>query len=358
MVSHHEVDVVVSAPRSERDMRPLWGFIGRIRGLFDRSERDLDLADELAAHLEMAAADYERRGLEPTDAARRARLDAGNLAAAAETHRRQRGLPKIESLVRTLGQSARALAHSPSFTTLAVLTLALGIGLATAVYTVADVMALRRLPVRDQGRIVVLWGRSHDGQFDNYPIAGAKDFARDARTLNRAAYFAWFGAAPIAVRDDGRITRLRRALVSGEFFGVLGTQAALGRALRATDDEPGAAPATVISDRVWRERYGGDASVLGRRIALYDGSRTYTIVGVMPKGYDYPAGTDFWAPIAPSLPPSAPVGFDVIGRLRPSATPVEAPHTSPARKARYGSAISRGWRGCSRTLCSATPSPR
>jgi putative ABC transport system permease protein len=232
----------------------------------------------------------------------------------------------MDTMARTVKHALRALRRTPAFFTAAVLTLALGIGLATAVFTVADALALRRLPVQDQGRIVVLWGRSRDGRFDNYPLAGAEDFIRHSHALQSGAYFGWFGAMPIAVRDGNRVVRLRRALVSGGFFDVLGAHARLGRALRAGDDEPGAAPAMVISYGVWQDRYGGAPDILGRRVPLYDGSRTYTIVGVMPQGFDYPTGTEFWASIAASLPPaSAPlIGFDVIGRLGPLATPSDA----------------------------------
>ncbi|MGH7688221.1 MAG: permease prefix domain 1-containing protein [Gemmatimonadaceae bacterium] len=234
-------------------MRAFRAFGVRVVGLFRRSVADRELAEEFAAHLDMAAAEYERRGLSQAEARRRARLDSGNLALAAEAYRDQRGLPRIESLLRSLRHATRALAHSPGFATMAVLTLALGIGLATAVYTVADAMALRRLPVRDQGRIVVLWGRSHDGRFDNYPVAGAEDFVRQSRALRRAAYFASFRSAPIAVRDGATVSQLNRALVSGGFFGVLGANGTLGRALRPGDDAVGVAPSTVISYRVWQQ---------------------------------------------------------------------------------------------------------
>ncbi|HEX8724221.1 MAG TPA: ABC transporter permease [Gemmatimonadaceae bacterium] len=232
----------------------------------------------------------------------------------------------LDRIVQRLRLAARSLRRAPGFFVAAALTLALGIGLATAVFTVADAMALRRLPVHDQNRIVVLWARSLDGRYDNYPVYDAANFARQSRALRQAAYFAWFGSAPIAIHDGGRVSRLRRALVSGNFFSVLGARAALGRALRPADDSPGAAPVAVLSYDAWQQRYGGDPHVLGRPLALYDGVHTYTIIGVMPPGLDYPAGTEFWASIAPSLPRSAMkyLGFDIVGRLAPGASPADA----------------------------------
>src|SRR5437879_5093545 len=142
----------------------------------------------------------------------------------------------------------RSLARTPGFALTAILTLALGIGLATAVFTVADALLLRRLPVPDQDRLVVLWGQAPDRGFD-YPFTldEAREFARRTRSLAPVAFFAYEGAWPTPIRDGGRISRLHRALVSGEFFDVLGAQPVLGRALQAGDDVVGAAPVLVLS---------------------------------------------------------------------------------------------------------------
>jgi putative ABC transport system permease protein len=216
-----------------------------------------------------------------------------------------------------LRYALRGLRRAPGFGLTAILTLALGIGLATAVFTVADALLLRRLPIPDQGRLVVLWGQKPDQAFE-YPlgIEDAREFARRSRSLERVAFFASFGAAPLPIREGDQISRLRRALVSGDFFDVLGARPLLGRALRAADDVSGAAPVLVLSYGAWQHRFGGDPGVLGRQVIMYDTGVPYTIVGVMPQGLDYPRGTDFWAPVgAPRF-----MLFDVIGRLAPGAT--------------------------------------
>src|SRR6266581_2056253 len=130
----------------------------------------------------------------------------------------------------------RSLRRTPGFALTAILTLALGIGLATAVFTVADALLLRRLPVRDQDRIVVLWGERRDQTF-TYPLGidDAREFARRARSLERVALFAYEGSWPTPIRDGDRIYRLHGALVSGEFFDVLGVPPVLGRALRPAE---------------------------------------------------------------------------------------------------------------------------
>jgi predicted permease len=224
--------------------------------------------------------------------------------------------------------SLRNLYDTPGFTVTAILTLALGIGLSTAVFTVADALLLRRLPVQDQDRLVVLWGESRDRSFSNYPVglADAREFARRTRTLERVAFFSYYGAFPKPVRDGDQVSRLRVALVSGEFFDVLGARPALGRALGIADDVRGAAPVLVLSYAAWQRRFGGDLHVLGRQVLTYEDGVTYTIVGVMPQGLDYPRGTDFWAPVVPSTPPSGEsfIALDVIGRLGPGASATNA----------------------------------
>jgi predicted permease len=223
----------------------------------------------------------------------------------------------------------RTLRTSPGFALTAIVTLALGIGLATAVFTVADTLLLRRLPVRDQDRLVVLWGQAPDRGFD-YPLVleEARQFARRTRSLTQVAFFAYEGAWPMPIRDGGRISRLRRALVSGEFFDVLGVQPVLGRALNAADDVVGAAPVLVLSHGVWQRQFGGDPKVLGRQIVMYANGLAHTIVGVMPQGLDYPRGADIWVPLVPARtrPGTNATVADVelIGRLRPGAVAAHA----------------------------------
>jgi putative ABC transport system permease protein len=205
--------------------------------------------------------------------------------------------------------------------------LALGIGLSVAVFTVAEALLLRPLPVRDQAGLVVVWGTSPERPFD-YPLgfSDGREFARGARTLERSALYLYNGAGPLPIRDGDQVSRLNRALVAGDFFEVLDVRPTLGRSLRPDDDIRGAAPAAVLSYTAWRVRFNGDPGVIGRRIVEYGDATAYTIVGVMPQGFDFPQGTDFWAPVTPSMSPEALslMAFYVIGRLAPGATPAQA----------------------------------
>lgn len=236
----------------------------------------------------------------------------------------------MDTLLQDLRVAGRGLRRTPGFATAAILTLALGIGLATAVFTVADALLLRQLPVRDPDRVVALWGELRNRGLDHYPLglADARALARGTHTLQQVAFTAYEGAWPQPVRDGDRITRLRQALVSGNFFDVLGATPVLGRALHPSDDVIGAAAVIVLSYATWQQRYGGSPSVLGQQLVMYGDDRALTIVGVMPQGLDYPRGADYWAPLTPAKTTpgtdSTLADVDVIARLAPGATPAGA----------------------------------
>jgi putative ABC transport system permease protein len=234
----------------------------------------------------------------------------------------------MDRLWRNIRVGGRSLRRTPGFAVTAILTLAIGIGLSTAVFTVAEALLIRRLPVADQNRIVLLWGETRDGRFANYPLGydDVRRFIREAKTLQSAAYFQFEGAFPLTFRDGDRISSLRGSYVSGDFFSVLGSRPVLGRALGTQDDLPGAAPVAVLSHSAWQQQFGGDPGVIGRRLVMHGRPLTYTVVGVMPQGLDYPRGVELWAPIVASTEPKALplMAYDVIGRLAPGATPAMA----------------------------------
>ena len=231
----------------------------------------------------------------------------------------------MDQLWRNLKVGTRSLRRTPGFTVTALLTLAIGIGLSTAVFTVAEALLIRRLPIVDQDRVVLLWGETRDGRFANFPLAydDVRRFIGQSRTLQRAAYFQFEGAYPHTMRDGDRIFSVRGAYVSGDFFTVLGARASLGRALGSQDDVAGGAPVAVLSYAAWQREFGGDPGVIGRRLAMHGSEIVHTIVGVMPQGLDYPRGVDFWMAVLPSTYPKALplMAYDVIGRLSPNATP-------------------------------------
>lgn len=252
----------------------------------------------------------------------------------------------------------RSLFRAPRFAATVIAILALGIGLSTAVFTVADALVLRKLPMRDQDRLVVLAGEARGRTIDQWPLTlpDTREFARRTRALQSVAYVAFEGAWPVAIRDGDTDFRLRRALVSGNYFTVLGTPPVLGRSLRPDDDVVGAAPVAVISYETWQRLFNTDPSVIGRPLVAEEFGLSYRIVGVMPRGMAYPSGADFWAPYVPARvssesDTSAYTALDIVGRLAPAATAASAEHELTRYFHRDGATITqRTLRGRVHTL--------
>ena len=230
-------------------------------------------------------------------------------------------------MLQNVRRALRSHRRTPGVAVAAVLTLSVGIGLATAVFTVAEALLIRRLPVRDQDRVVVLWGELSKDK-SNYPLGidDARLFEQRTRALRSVGFYMYEGAIPTLIRQGNDLTRLSGALVSGNFFDVLGVTPALGRSLRPADDVRGSVPVIVLSHDMWQQKFGGDPAVIGRQVTTHFNGVTYTIVGVMPRGIDFPKGADFWAPVIPGVTESNMryLALHVIGRLAPGVTPENA----------------------------------
>jgi hypothetical protein len=167
----------------------------------------------------------------------------------------------------SLRVALRSLARTRGFTAAAVLTLALGIGLATAVYTVAHALLLRDLPVREQDRVAVLWGERRDGSFAHFPftLEDARAFARGSRAVRRAAFAAYEARAPAAVLDGRRITRLQRAYVSGDFFAVPAPARCSAARCAPEDDVVWRGAVVVLSHAAWQRHTAATRARVGAR---------------------------------------------------------------------------------------------
>jgi len=185
------------------------------------------------------------------------------------------------SLPQILRAASRSLVRTPSFALTVALILALGLGLSIAVFAVAAALLLRRLPVANQDRLIALWGEMRDHSLDNVPLRfnDARALARQRTTLQSVALFAYEGSWPVTLRDDQRFLRLRRSLVSGNYFDVLGAQPVLGRALRPSDDVVGAAPLAVLSYKAWRGSFGGTQAIVGHRLTLEETGVNCAVAG-------------------------------------------------------------------------------
>ena len=224
-------------------------------------------------------------------------------------------------MIQEVRVAVRTLVRDPGFAGASIVTLGCGIGLAVAMFTVFEAVLRRPLPMREQERVVVLWGES-PGSVRRLPLTYEhfKRFREEARTLEEVAGALNAGAAPHAVRDVHRTSTLNVGAVTGNFFRVLGSSPVVGRMLQPDDDVTGAAPVMVISHGLWRRYFGGDRGVIGRRLTLVQREVTYTVVGVAPPGLEFPTGADLWVPLVPF----STLEVVPLGRLAPTATPALA----------------------------------
>ncbi|HEX8945325.1 MAG TPA: ABC transporter permease [Gemmatimonadaceae bacterium] len=272
-------------------MRHIRAIFARITGFFAGDRADDDLREELQAHLDMETAENVRRGMRPDEALRQARLASGGLTVAAESVRDQRGLPWLESVAADIKYALRALRHSRTFTAVVVITLALGIGANTAMFTLLRGTLLRPLPNRDGDRLVYLRqsapaARQRDLQFSVPEVA---DYRGGAKTL--AALAEYSSSLPFTlVGSEGHPVRVHVGVISGNYFNVMGLEPVLGRLTNPGDDGAAAASVAVLSYDYWMDHFGGDPRVLGRTVRLND--RTSTIVGVVQRAPQYPEPTD------------------------------------------------------------------
>jgi putative ABC transport system permease protein len=302
----------------------------RVRGALGLGRRAEDLTHELRFHLEMLEERHRARGLEPAAARRAARLELGGDAQIAEAWRDQRSLPVLETLRQDVRYGVRMLRRAPGFSASAILTLALGIGANTAIFTIVDTVLLRPLPYADPDRLVTVGDRNPDGSSANAGFQTMNAWRDRSRTLEGfAAMRPW---TPTLV-TAGEAERIQAVRVSWNYFDLLGVRPLLGRTFTALDDYGGDwPPYAIVSDSLWR-RLGADPSMVGRTVSLSD--RAYRIVGVMPASFEpldsrkfYGAPAQLWAPIGSYMKGSSAASgtcrgcehLNVFARLRPGAT--------------------------------------
>src|SRR5690242_21217600 len=245
------------APTRRRGtMRHVRAWLARLAGVFTGHRRDDDLREELQAHLDMETAEYVRRGVAPNEARRRALVASGGLAIAAEAVRAQRGLPWLESAASDLRYALKSLRHSPAFTAVVVITLALGIGANTAIFSVVRGVLLKPLPNRDGDRLLYL-RQSIDGPAGEdlaFSVPEVNDFRTGAKSMKGIAEY-----SPLTLtmlRADGTDpVRIQVGLVTGNYFQVMGLSTVLGRQTNDGDDGAKAPPVMVLTYDYWKTHF-------------------------------------------------------------------------------------------------------
>ena len=276
------------------------------RRLFRRRKLDEELERELSFHLDQHTSDLVEQGYSPEEARRRARIALGGPEQVKEMCRDARGTRWVSDLLRDLRYGVRVLAKQPGFTLVAVLALALGIGVNTAILSIVNGFVLRPLPVENPEELVApYWGRKTDahvwGEF-SYPNY------LDLRDQNKSfsELCAWREtSAGISsgegrdADDGGRAEIVWGELVSGNYFDVMGVRPVLGRVfLPEEDSTPNTHPVTILGHVLWQRRFNSDPSIVGKTIYL--NGQPYTVVGVMPEsflGSDYYLRKGFWVPL-------------------------------------------------------------
>ena len=232
----------------------------------------------------------------------------------------------MHPLWQDLRYGVRGLLKRPGFAAVVVLTLALGVGANSAIFSIVYAVLLRPLPFPEQERLVVAWEKDTTANTPFVELSVAE--VRDWQAQNQS--FTSLAAMPTTVYGYGYVltgrgdpVQLESARVSGSFFSILGAHAALGRVFDENDDQVNGPNVVVLSDRLWRERFNSDAHVVGQTITL--NQQGFTVIGVMPANFEFPKGVDLWKPLLTSMDPRmvenrGAIYLQVVGRLKPGVT--------------------------------------
>ncbi len=247
----------------------------------DRDRKQDHLHDELQSHLQMAASDRIERGETAEHAQQSARREFGNVALVEQVTRDQWGWRWLEEFLQDLRYAARMLRNNPGFALVAVLTLALGIGVNTAIFSVVNSVLLNPLPYPHAEQLVTLHESKPNFEFGSISFPNFRDWRKDNHTFSSMAISRRFA---FSLTGLGEAEQLPGRFISSDFFSTVGVNPLLGRSLAAGEDEIGAAPVALISAGFWKRKFGSSSDVLGKSLTLDGGN--YTVVGVVPANFD------------------------------------------------------------------------
>jgi putative ABC transport system permease protein len=319
-------------------MRKLRAIAIRLKGLLHSSRADRDFSAELESHIGMHVDDGIRSGLSPEEARRRALIKLGGTEQPRQAHRDRRSILWIEQFAQDIRYGVRTLLRTPGFTATAVLTLGLGIGACTAIFSLVNAVLIRSLPYGDPERLVYLFTPSLSLKIPAEAICPSYGDFYDLRHQGRSfVNMSNFEQSMSSLGERGPTQRIGSARVDEDFFSTLQSSAEIGRTIDAEDNQPGHAKVAVISHALWVSMFGGRADALQRSIQL-DGAN-YRIIGVMRGDFEYPLSSDLpygnphikstqiWVPLAldSKARSSRALGNNVtLARLRPGVSIHEA----------------------------------
>lgn len=290
--------------------------VSRIRGWLGMKRVDEEFADELGSHLEMLTEENVRRGMAREEARRAAKIRLGGAEQLRETNREQRGLPLVETFFQDLRFAVRGLRNNPGFALVCILTLALGIGANTAIFSVINAVLLQQLPFPEPDRVVVI--HRHEGSSIPYPEF--LDLQAQTKSFELLALHRYDN---MNLTSAGEPEREIVRMCSPDFFAILGIRPVLGRTFTSEEDRLGAAPVIVISESLWRRKFNGSPATIGNNATL--AGQDYTIVGIVPDLPRQFVSSDVFFPIGQWAEPTFRLrgeGFGSVGlaRIKPGVT--------------------------------------
>jgi predicted permease len=300
-------------------------FTSLFRNLSHRSDNELDLDQELKSYVDLLAEEKMQNGMTPEAARRAAKIEVGGMEQVKEQVRDVRSGAHLETLVQDVRYGVRVLLKNPGFSLLVILTLALGIGANTAIFSVVYGVLLRPLPYSHGGDLVVLHQQAPHANLVDIPFSVKEmfDYRDHSHTLD--AVVEYHSMNFLLLGDDGA-ERVQSAVVSANFFDVLGVKPLLGRTFLATDESPNADAVLVLSYEYWQSHQGGDRNIVGK--VFHMNSRQHTVIGVLPQVPQYPAQNDVYMPTSACPFRSSAAAIDnrkarlltVFGRLKPGVS--------------------------------------
>jgi putative ABC transport system permease protein len=291
-----------------------------LRALLRKSEMERELDEELRHHVERQTEQNIRLGMNPEEARYAALKSFGGVEQAKERSRDTRRVQWLEDIWQDLRYGARMLVKNPGFTLIAVITLALGIGANTAIFSIVNAVLLRPFPYQAPERLVIVQERVNAGggfspSYPNFVDWRAQNTAFEAISAVR-------GNESFNFTGAGEPERLQGRLVSAEFFSLLGVKPLVGRDFLAEEDRPGATPAALLSYGFWQRRFDADPSIIGQQLTL--NNQSYTVVGIAPPDFQYGLEADVTVPIGLQAERfrrrGADPGTDVVARLKPNVS--------------------------------------
>jgi predicted permease len=309
-------------------MRHLRAWLLRCAGLFRNEQGGNEFSEELEAHLQMHVEDNLRSGMNPQEARRQALIKLGGVQQVKEKYSERRSLPLLEMLWSDIRFGARVLWKSRGFTIVAIVTLALGIGGNTAIFSIVSGVLLHPLPFPQPEQLVALHESKPNFNQGSISYPNFLDWQKDNRTFSAIAVARGYA---FSLTGKGEAEQVNAEFVSGSFFPLLGVNPILGRTFVPAEEQAGAAPVALISEGLWRRKFSSSPNVLGQNITL-DG-RDFTIVGVIPASFHLRLPSfrdrDVYAPIRQwnnsiLMNRDAGLGFHGIGRLKPGVTLAQA----------------------------------